>query len=34
LGVIAVVVVAVATWAAYRVAERDRAKRTREGAAA
>jgi iron(III) transport system permease protein len=31
LGVIAVVVVAIATWAAYRVAEKDRAKRTREG---
>lgn len=34
LGVIAVVVVAIATWAAYRVAENDRARRAREGVAA
>ncbi|MBI3503591.1 MAG: iron ABC transporter permease [Proteobacteria bacterium] len=33
LGVIAVAVVAVATWLSYRVAERDRAKRTRSGIA-
>ncbi len=31
LGVVAVVVVAVATWLSYRVAEQDRAKRTRNG---
>ncbi len=33
LGVVAVVVVAVATWFSYRVAEQDRAKRTRSGMA-
>jgi len=33
LGVVAVVVVAVATWLSYRVAEQDRAKRTRNGMA-
>jgi len=33
LGVVAVVVVAIATWLSFRVAERDRAKRTRSGMA-